>query len=75
MTKENLNTRGPEPGTSLYEAQAEQVCAFLRNVDARSPDDEDGIIAMFAMDEAYSRTAIMDGVGRWRSELRRGLAQ
>ena len=61
---------GPEAGTERYEEQAERVRAFLRNIDARTPEDEDPIIVLFATDETYSRAAIMDGVGRWRTERR-----
>jgi hypothetical protein len=63
-------TMGPERGSAEYEAQAEQVRAFLRNIDARTADDEDQIIVLFATDPSYSRDAIMDGLGRWRTELR-----
>jgi hypothetical protein len=61
---------GPSKGSDQYEEQAEQVRTFLCAIDARSPEEEDGIIALFAPDPTYSREAIMDGVGRWRSALR-----
>ena len=61
---------GPEKGSPRYEEQAEQVRAFLRNIDARSPEDEDSIIVLFATDASYSREAIMEGLGRWRTECR-----
>jgi len=61
---------GPQPGTTAYEEQAEQVRAMLRGIGAATHDDEDSIIVLFAMDSSYSRAAIMDGVGRWRSERR-----
>jgi hypothetical protein len=63
---------GPDQGTKDYDDQAEQVRAMLRNIDARTPEDEDKIIFLFAMDNKYSRSAIMEGVGRWRSEVRGG---
>jgi hypothetical protein len=65
---------GPATGSRDYEAQAEQVRAFLRNIDARSADDEDQIIVLFATDPTYSREAIMDGLGRWRNERRLALS-
>lgn len=61
---------GPDKGTERYEEQAKHVCAFLRNIEAKGPDDEDQIIVLFATDPTYSREAIMDGLGRYRTEQR-----
>lgn len=61
---------GPAVGSEEYEQQAKQVCAFLRNIEAATREDEDEIIALFASDASYSRSAIMDGLGRWRTERR-----
>jgi hypothetical protein len=61
---------GPDKGTERYEEQANQVCAFLRNIGSDRREDEDHIIVLFASDPDYSREAIMDGVGRYRTERR-----
>lgn len=61
---------GPAPGTQAYRDQASQVLAFLRNIDATTKEDEDHIILLFASDPSYSRAAIMEGVGSWRTERR-----
>lgn len=63
-------TMGPQDGTPEYEEQAEQIRRMLRTIDAADKDAEDGVVLLFAMDPSYSRSAIMDGVGRWRTERR-----
>ena len=62
---------GPAAGTPAYEEQVAEVRGILALAEPRSEADEDAVIVLFAVDERYSRDAIMDAVGRYRSERRR----
>lgn len=60
---------GPDQGTVEYVAQVEQVMRFLKNADAKTKAQEDQVMLMFVMDRAYSRSAIMEAIGRHRQNL------
>ncbi len=42
---------------------------FLKNADAKTKAQEDQVMLMFVMDRAYSRSAIMEAIGRHRQNL------
>lgn len=63
-------TMGPAKGTKAYEEQVAEVRGILALAGAKTDEDEDAVILLFAVDERYSREAIMDGIGRYRTERR-----
>lgn len=61
----------PERGSEAYEEQVGEVVTVLRASNSKTDAEEDQVIVLFALDRSYSREAIMDGLGRYRSERRR----
>ena len=61
---------GPAEGTSEYARQVEEVFGMFKLYGPTNKTEEDNVILLYVMDTSYSRSAVMEALGRYREYYR-----